>query len=139
MAGTGARAARWIPVADLALTADAGSGALPLAFDHARIVRDGIERARAKLEYTPLATAFVAEPFTLSDLRAVYEIVWGEELHAPNFRRKVLSSPGFVEGTGETAERGAPGGGPRPALYRAGDCRMLYPPILREATEELLR
>ena len=32
----------------------------------------------------------------------VYETVWGEPLHAGNFHRKVLSVPGFVEGTGET-------------------------------------
>ena len=55
---------------------------------------------RSKLEYTPLATAFVADEFTISELRTVYETVWGERLHAGNFHRKVLSVPGFVESTG---------------------------------------
>src|SRR5579859_6368481 len=79
-AGTDARAAAWVPVGSLGL-AEGGGGQRPgttrrLAFDHARILADGLERARAKLEYTPLATAFVAEEFTISELRAVYETVW---------------------------------------------------------------
>ncbi|MBW3659251.1 MAG: NUDIX domain-containing protein, partial [Actinobacteria bacterium] len=48
---------------------DIGGSELPMAYDHERIVPDVLERARSKLEYTPLATAFVDEPFTLADLR----------------------------------------------------------------------
>jgi 8-oxo-dGTP diphosphatase len=130
--GTDAADARWTPVA--------GAGqARPLAFDHARILADGVERARSKLEYTPLATAFVREPFTISELREVYETVWGEKLHAGNFHRKVLSVPGFVESTGGHTETGGPRGGPRAKLYRRGDATLLHPALLRPGTEDALR
>lgn len=129
--GTDAADARWTPV---------GAPNLPdLAFDHAAILADGVERARSKLEYTPLATAFVREPFTITELRAVYETVWGEKLHAGNFHRKVLSVPGFVESTGGQTEAGGLRGGPRARLYRRGDAKLLHPALLRPATEEALR
>ena len=98
-----------------------------------------MERARSKLEYTPLATAFVREPFTISELREVYETVWGEKLHAGNFHRKVLSVPGFVESTGGHTETGGPRGGPRAKLYRRGDATLLHPALLRPANEDALR
>lgn len=142
-AGSDARAAAWVPVESLGL-AEGGGGQRPgttrkLAFDHARILADGLERARSKLEYTPLATAFVGEEFTISELRAVYETVWGERLHAGNFHRKVLSVPGFVESTGETTETGGPRGGPRARLYRRGDARLLHPALLRPGHEDAVR
>ncbi|MDP9864619.1 MULTISPECIES: NUDIX hydrolase [Streptosporangium] len=110
-----------------------------LAFDHGRILGHGLERARDKLEYTPLATTFVGETFTISELRGVYEAVWGLPLHAGNFHRKVLSVPGFVESTGETTESGGARGGPRARLYRAGDAKLLHPALLRPAREEEVR
>jgi 8-oxo-dGTP diphosphatase len=69
----------------------------------------------------------------------VYAAVWGEDLHPGNFHRKVLSVPGFVEGTGATADRGGERGGPRARLYRAGDARLLHPALLRPAREETVR
>lgn len=121
--------ARFVPVEDLGR-----DDALELAFDHDRIVPDALERARAKLEYTALATAFVPEPFTLGELRRVYELVWGVELDSRNFRRKVLSSSHFVEATDETAPPGPEGG--RPArLYRRGIATLLHPAMLRPGRE----
>ncbi|ETA01642.1 ADP-ribose pyrophosphatase [Frankia casuarinae] len=118
--------ARWWPVEDL----DSTDGPT-LAFDHPRIVGDGVERARAKLEYTPLAAAFCEEQFTLADLRRVYEAAWGVALDPPNFRRKVLSTPGFVVPLGQ---RTSPRGGGRPAeLYRRGSAVALHPPLLRRS------
>jgi 8-oxo-dGTP diphosphatase len=144
--GSDAADARWTPVDTLNLTGAVGNRTMaehararPLAFDHASILADGIERARSKLEYTSLATAFVREPFTISDLREVYEIVWGEKLHAGNFHRKVLSVPGFVESTGDHTETGGPRGGPRAKLYRRGDAKLLHPALLRPASEEAAR
>lgn len=138
-AGSDAADAMWVPVEKLGLTVDGLQGSdttRRLAFDHARILADGLERARAKLEYTPLATAFCAPEFTIPELRAVYESVWGEELHPGNFHRKVLSVPGFVESTGTTTERGGRRGGPRARLYRAGDALLLHPTLPRPSREE---
>ncbi|GAA0840531.1 NUDIX domain-containing protein [Streptosporangium amethystogenes subsp. fukuiense] len=129
LAGTDAADAAWQPVDKLP----------ELAFDHDRILAHGLERARGKLEYTPLATAFAGETFTISELRGVYETVWGVPLHAGNFHRKILSVPGFVESTGETTESGGVRGGPRAKLYRAGDARLLHPALLRPAREEQIR
>ena len=137
-AGSRGDQVRWWPVEDVmppppdAPEAREAHDPVPrLAFDHAKIMEDGIERARAKLEYTPLAAAFVDEPFTLAELRRVYEAAWGVALDAPNFRRKVLSTPGFVRPVGERSVR--PGGGRPAELYRRGDSLVLSPPLLRPA------
>lgn len=129
VAGGDASGAAWVPVEQ----------AKRLAFDHDLILADGLERARAKLEYTPLATAFVGPVFTIAELRDVYTCVWGERLHAANFHRKVLSVPGFVESTGEATARGGAKGGPRSRLYRAGDATHLHPPLLRPTREAEVR
>ncbi len=54
VADTDTAIAHWVPVGDLTTT----SGLAPLAFDHDAILADGVQRARAKLEYTALATVF---------------------------------------------------------------------------------
>ncbi|RRR98181.1 NUDIX hydrolase [Glycomyces terrestris] len=121
VAGTDAAEAEWRPV-----------GALGLAFDHDQILEDGVERARSKLEYTPLAAAFCPPEFTIAALRQVYEAVWGESLDPRNFHRKATSTPGFVSPTGGVTE-GEPG---RPArLYRRGDAALLNPPLLRRRAD----
>lgn len=122
--------ARWWPVPALAPNGD-----VPLAFDHERIVADAVERVRSKLEYTPLATAFCDEPFTVAELRHVYEVVWGQSLDASEFRRAVLSTPGFVKLCAETvaagAGGGAGGGGRFGDRYERGDAKILHPALLR--------
>jgi 8-oxo-dGTP diphosphatase len=117
-AGSDAAGAEWRPVP---LT-------VPLAFDHAEILAHGVERARAKLEYTPLATAFCPAVFTVAQLRAVYEAVWGQALDPRNFHRKVTSTPDFLTPTGEAHHHS----GGRPAqLFRTGNLKLLNPPMLR--------
>lgn len=125
-AGGDARTTQWVPI-DTILHEE-----IPLAFDHAQIVRDGVERARAKLEYSDLATAFCPEEFTIEQLRKVYEAVWGTTLDPRNFHRKATGTKGFIQPTGHTS-----GGMGRPAaLYRATRGAnphgvVLYPPLLR--------
>jgi 8-oxo-dGTP diphosphatase len=124
VAGDDAAAARFRPVGEL--LGRRGK----LAFDHARILADGVERARAKIEYSPLATAFCPDPFTVHELRRVYEAVWGAALDPRNFHRKVTGTPGFLEPVGETTTRN----GGRPAqLYRRGSTTVLTPPLTRIA------
>ncbi|MFI8438771.1 NUDIX hydrolase [Streptomyces sp. NPDC079020] len=101
-----------------------------LAFDHRRILTDAYDRIGAKLEYTCLATAFCPAEFTLGELQQVYETVWGVELDRPNFRRKVLNVPGFVQAV-EGPPRRTGGRGKPAALYRAGAATALHPPLLR--------
>jgi 8-oxo-dGTP diphosphatase len=120
VAGDDAAEARLWPVAGLG----------PLAFDHQRILADGVERARAKLEYTSLATSLLPAPFTIGDLRRVYEAVWGVSLHQANFRRKLLATPGFVVPTGEQAATGRGWS----ELYVPGDAVDLHPALLRPAS-----
>ncbi len=120
-AGSDARSARWWPVAAVE------SGALPLAFDHVAIFADAVERARAKLEYSALAMAFCPPEFTIAQLRAVYEAVWGVPVDPRNFHRKITGAPGFVEPTGTLSREGG-----RPAqLFRAGPVGQLQPPLTR--------
>lgn len=98
-----------------------------LAFDHVRILQDGVERARAKLEYTSLGAAFCRDEFTVAELRRVYEIVWGTPLDPRNFHRKVTGAERFLVETGSASSSGG-----RPAqLYRRGDAELLHPPMLR--------
>jgi 8-oxo-dGTP diphosphatase len=133
--GGDAIAARWWPVEDLGLQ-DVGPDAPPLAFDHALILADALERVRSKLEYTTLAVSFVDEPFTLADLRRVYAAVWGTAPDLGNFRRKVLGTDGFVIEVQRSREAAAgPAGGRPPLLYRRGGAASLYPPMLRPREE----
>lgn len=100
-AGSDARSADWLPVAEVA-----GK----MAFDHDEILADAIARLRGKLEYTALATSFLPVEFTLADLRRVYETIWGKALDPGNFQRKIRSCTDFVQPTGElrSVGRGRP-------------------------------
>jgi len=113
VAGADAADAALVPVSE------ALNGKNELAFDHAQIVRDAVERVRVDLELRGIATAFVGATFTLAELRAVYEAVWGVHLDSANFRRSLLSESGWVTPTGRRARPGSTGGKPA-ELYRAG-------------------
>ncbi|WP_457962599.1 NUDIX hydrolase [Arthrobacter sp. D1-29] len=131
-AGSDAEHAAWYPVSRVL------DGDLKLAFDHERILADAVERAKSKLEYSPLAAVFCGEEFTVAQLRAVYEAVWGSRLDPRNFHRKATGTPGFLEDTGRmtTGDAGRPA-----ALFRlAAPSRpaagqptraVLNPPLMR--------
>jgi 8-oxo-dGTP diphosphatase len=133
VAGTDAARAELVPVQDVL----AGEPSRTLAFDHRRILEDGIARAREKLASTSLATAFIGPEFTLSDLRSVYEAAWGVELDPGNFRRKVLSIEGFVEPTGRRVSASPVGGKPA-ETYTSDGIVPLHPPLQPSSVGELL-
>lgn len=131
-AGSDAEHAGWYPVSQVL------RGEVQLAFDHERILGDALERAKSKLEYSPLAAAFCGEEFTVAQLRAVYEAVWGTRLDPRNFHRKATGTPGFLESTG----RMTAGDAGRPAaLFRLAETArptagqpthaVLNPPLMR--------
>jgi 8-oxo-dGTP diphosphatase len=104
--------ARWFPVDDLP----------PMAFDHALIVRDGVERLRGKLWYSNIAVGLLPERFTMPQARRLYEAISGVRYEASNFRRQ-LEQSGLVRSTGKVV-KGLPG---RPAmLYEFLDRRPAW-------------
>ena len=100
-------AARWVPV-----------DALPeLAFDHAEVIADAVERLRGKVWWSNIAVGLLPERFTMPQARRVFEAISGVAYEPSNFRRG-LEQSGLVRPTGAVVKRG-PG---RPAaLYEFVD------------------
>jgi len=98
---------------------DVLTGTLGLAFDHRQIVTDAVEQLQRTIEASNLATRFVRSPFTLAELRRVYEAIWGVSLDVAKFRRKLLSAQRWLEPTGRVTT-GATRRGKSVQLYRRG-------------------
>ena len=84
-----------------------------MAFDHEQIVLDAADRIRSKLEYTALAARFCPPMFTISQLRRVYEVVWGARFDPGNFHHDFVASGAFERRAGVAggswSGRGRPG------------------------------
>jgi 8-oxo-dGTP diphosphatase len=95
---------------------------------------DGLEALMSELENSTLASTFWDGEFRISDLRRVYEVVWGVELEPGNFQRKVRKIPSWLKATGRRAT-GSEGGCPA-ALFRSvsPDAQRLSSPLRREGT-----
>jgi 8-oxo-dGTP diphosphatase len=136
----------WLPsIAYLALvpaellpeSAPAGAGwyrirPLPaLAFDHRRIVSDGLERLRGKLWYSNIAVGLLPHFFTIAEAREVYEQIAAVTYDPGNFSRDLRAS-GLVVDTGRVSDDGRSG---RPAgLYRFGSRKPAWSPRYARAT-----
>lgn len=68
-----------------------------LAFDHAQILRAGVERLRSKVEYTSLPAWLLPEPFTLPQLQRTYEVVLGRPVDKSGFRTRMMAADFLVE------------------------------------------
>jgi 8-oxo-dGTP diphosphatase len=77
-----------------------------LAFDHAKILRTGLERLRAKLGYSTVGFELLPRQFTLTELQALYEAILERPLDKRNFRKKILSL-GLLKSEGQKRAAGA--------------------------------
>ena len=79
-----------------------------LAFDHAQIIKDGIQALKDRLLYTDIAFNLVGSEFTILDLQKVHEAILGHEIHKGNFRRsfeKNYLTTGKAEETGNYSRK----------------------------------
>lgn len=103
----------WVPVRQIATE--------PLAFDHAAMLRDAIQRTQSKLRYSWVAFQLLPETFTIPELRAVYAAILDpalQRLNTGNFKKAFASlfSSGALVAVGQRATAGRVG---RPGdLYR---------------------
>ena len=84
-----------------------------LAFDHAQILAEALERVRGKLWWSNIAVGILPGAFTLAQAREVYDAIAGTAYDAGTFARD-LRATGLVASTGE--QRRETGGRPA-ALY----------------------
>ncbi|GFO54462.1 NUDIX hydrolase [Geomonas sp. Red276] len=111
----GASEVRWEPVADETV-------AIPLAFDHEKLVRLALERLRAKVGYTSVAVHLLPEPFTFLDIQHIHEVILGRKVEKKSLMRRYLGSGVIEEAQGARKE-----GRMRPAqLYRLKDRRTIH-------------
>lgn len=93
-----------------------------LAFDHKKIIGYGVDRLRAKLDYTNIAYGLMPKEFTLSDLQKVYEIILDKALDKRNFRKRIKQL-NLLEPT----DKFATGGAKRPAsLHRFKERGLIF-------------
>ncbi len=92
-----------------------GINELPeLAFDHAEILKQALNRVKGKIKYQPIGFELLPEKFTLPDLRNLYEVILQTPIDDRNFRKKILGYDLLID-TGEQL-RGAKNRAPK--LYR---------------------
>lgn len=86
-ADTDADSVAWYPIDDLPL----------LAFDHAQVINDAIERLRAEAENWELGRDLLPAKFPLRDLQLMHERILAKSLDKRNFRRDAIASGFLVE------------------------------------------
>ena len=110
--GIGCRAAALVPVADVLN----GSSSWRSTTCASCATRSSASASSSKSPASRRRSS--GTTFTLAELRAVYEAIWGVQLDAANFRRSVVAEDGWVIPTGRRAAR--PGRRQARGALRAG-------------------
>lgn len=63
--------------------------------DHNTIIEKAVQSIRSQINTVPIGYELLAEKFTMSDLRVIYETILDRKLDRRNFQRKMLAS-GFI-------------------------------------------
>lgn len=71
--------AQWFPIDELP----------ELGFDHALIIKKGIECMQKKFKLEPIAFELLPEKFTITQMQKLYETILGKTFDRRNFRKKV--------------------------------------------------
>ncbi len=71
-----------------------------LAFDHNLMIKNAVNRLKAKLSYQPIGFDLLQKYFLFSDLENLYCTILEKEIDRRNFRKKMLSF-GIIEETNE--------------------------------------
>ncbi|MBV7533270.1 NUDIX domain-containing protein [Chitinophaga sp. sic0106] len=62
-----------------------------LIFDHKKMIEDALVKLRDNAQFHPIGFELLPQKFTLSQLRSLYEEIYGRTLDKRNFRKKILS------------------------------------------------
>jgi 8-oxo-dGTP diphosphatase len=62
-----------------------------LAFDHNKILQDGLIRLRERVRRKPIGFELLPKKFALSELQSLYEALLNEKYDKANFRKKILA------------------------------------------------
>lgn len=62
-----------------------------LIFDHSQMVNDALQILRRKAAVQPIGLNLLSDKFTMTQLQALYEAIYGESLDKRNFRKKMMS------------------------------------------------
>lgn len=69
----------WLPVKNLP----------KLGYDHNEIIKAALERLRARIAYSTIASKLLPPEFTLIELEKAYETILGKKIDRRNFRKKI--------------------------------------------------
>lgn len=70
----------------------------PLAYDHNRILNDGLENLKTSISNSNILKALFPQGFTIPEVQKTYESILGKTFDRRNFRRKLLNS-GLIKDT----------------------------------------